>query len=273
MRVFISVDLEGISGVVAWEQVMENNPEYTRAVDLMLKEVNAAVEGALDGGADYILVNDSHSSMRNLPAEGLHPKAFLISGSVKPLNMVQGIETGFDLAFFIGYHAAVGSRFGICDHTYSSRSIFEVKWNNMSMNETAINAAVCGYFRVPVALVSGDEETVRQTKEFLPQIETVASKKAVSAFSAMCRPPASVRQEIRSKAKITVEKAGSFQPFILQEPVQLEITMTQSAKADVAELIPQTKRIDGRTIAYLAKDALQAFQVMQAYLLLARVIP
>ncbi len=273
MRVFISVDLEGISGVVSWEQVMENNPEYAKAAELMLKEVNAAVEGALEGGADYILVNDSHSFMRNLPAEGLHPKADLISGSIKPLSMAQGVEGGFDLAFFIGYHAAAGSRWGICNHTYSSRSVFQVRWNGMEMNETAINAAVCGYFGAPVALVSGDEETVKQAKELLPQIETVTSKKAVSSFSAICRPPSSIRQEIKSKAKTAIGRACDLKPFLLGKPVQLEITMTQSAKADVAELVPETERIDGRTIAYRAEDILQAFRVMQVYLLLARVIP
>jgi D-amino peptidase len=271
MKVYISADLEGISGMVSWDQMKEGTLEFEKAVDLMLKEVNAAVEGAIKGGADEVLVNDSHGYMRNLPIEGLHPKARLISGFVKPLSMVEGVE-GADLAFFIGYHAGVGTGSSICDHSYSSSSVFRLRINGLDFSETAINAAVCGYFRVPVGLVTGDRETVNQAKALLPGVLTVETKIGISRFAASCRHPLEVRQEIEEKAQAALSKlkAGGFQVMCVEAPVKLEVTFTQTGKADVAELLPGTERLDGRTILYQGKDILEAFRVLQALLLIAR---
>ncbi|MGB9833535.1 MAG: M55 family metallopeptidase [bacterium] len=271
MKVYISADLEGISGMVSWDQMKEDTPEYAKAVELMLKEVNAAVEGAVKGGASEVLVNDSHGYMRNLPIEGLHPKANLISGFIKPLSMVQGAE-GADLAFFIGYHAGVGTRASICDHSYSSGSVFRLSINGKDFSETAINAAVCGHFGVPVGLVTGDQETVNQARVILPGVLTVATKVGITRFAASCRHPLEVRKEIEEKAQAALIKfkEGGFQPFLVETPVTMEITFMQTAKADVAELLPGTERLDGRTLIYRGKDILEVYRALQALLFLAR---
>lgn len=271
MKVYISADLEGISGMVSWDQMKEGTPEYEKAVDLMIKEVNAAVAGALKGGASEVIVNDSHGYMKNLPIEGLHPKTRLISGFIKPLSMVEGVEEA-DLAFFIGYHAGVGTKASICDHSYSSSSVFRLRINGVDYSETAINAAVCGYFRVPVGLVTGDRETVKQAKAFLPGVLTVETKIGISRFAASCRHPLEVRQEIEEKAQAALSKfkEGEFQAVCVEAPVDLEVTFTQTGKADVAELLPGTERLDGRTVLFRGKDILEAFRVLQALLLLAR---
>lgn len=278
MKVFISADLEGISGLVSWDQMKEGTPEYERAVDLMVKEVNSAVEGAVKGGADQVVVNDSHGYMRNINIENLHPRASLISGFTKPLSMVQGVE-GSGLAFFIGYHAGVGTMGAICDHSYSSGSVFQLKVNGVDFSETAINAAVCGHFGVPVALLTGDEQTVEQAKVFLPGVLSVATKTGITRFSAHLRHPLEVRAEIEEKAREAVEKflkgnpdSPTFLPFIVKPPVLLEVTLLHTAKADVAELLPGVKRLDGRTLLFKAGDILEAFRALQAMLFLARPI-
>lgn len=276
MKVFISADLEGISGLVSWDQMKEGTPEYDRAVDLMVKEVNSAVEGAIKGGADQVVVNDSHGYMRNIPIEKLHPKANLISGFTKPFSMVQGVE-GTDIAFFIGYHAGVGTRAAICDHSYSSGSVFQLKINGVDFSETAINAAVCGHFGVPVALLTGDEQTVEQAKAFLPGILTVTTKTGITRFSAHLRHPLEVRVEIEEKASLAVKQflkgnqdSPAFSSFTVKPPVILEVTLLHSAKADVAELLPGVKRLDGRTLLFKANDILEAFRALLAILYLAR---
>ena len=270
MKVYISADMEGISGIVSWEQVTDSHPEYARSVMLMLREVNAAIEGALLGGADEILVNDSHASMRNLPIEELNPRASLLSGNIKPLSMVQGVESGFDLAFFLGYHGAVGSNQAICDHSYSSSSVFSVSLNGQAMSETGINAALCGFYGTPVALVSGDEATVAQAQVLLTDVETVATKRAVGRFAAICRHPLLVREEIQQKARRAVEEAVRFHPFRLTPPIQLEVVFSQSSKADLAELLPGSVRLDGRRLLFRGENMPEIFRVLQAFLILAR---
>jgi D-amino peptidase len=159
MRVYVSVDMEGIAGVVHESQTDPTNPvfasEYGRFRRLMTAEANAAVDGALAAGATKIVVNDSHWFMRNLLAEELNPAAELVSGDPKPRSMVQGIEASFDAALFIGYHARAGTGNAILDHTYADR-IHEVRLNGKPVGELGINAAFAGIHGVPVALVSGD---------------------------------------------------------------------------------------------------------------------
>ncbi len=160
MRIYISVDMEGIAGVVHEDQTNPIDPrcagEYNRFRALMTAEANAAIEGALAGGATAVLVNDSHWLMRNLLAEQLHPSAQLVSGGPKTWSMMEGIESGHDGAFFIGYHARAGTQNAILDHTYTDR-ILDVRVNGTSLGELGLNALLAGTYNVPVALVSGDQ--------------------------------------------------------------------------------------------------------------------
>ena len=144
MQVYISVDMEGIAGVVHVDQTRRSGHDYERARRWMTAEADAAIQGAFDGGATGVLVNDSHGDMRNLVLEELDPRAELISGSLKPLSMVQGVGAAFGCALFVGYHAGAGTRAGILDHTYYGRVVARCRVNRRDWNETAINAAVCG---------------------------------------------------------------------------------------------------------------------------------
>jgi D-aminopeptidase len=170
MRVYISVDMEGVAGVVHQDQTDPVDPrhagEYNRFRRLMPGEANAAIEGALAAGASAVLVNDSHWLMRNLLAEELHPAAELLSGGPKLRSMVEGVELGFDAALFVGYHARAGAPHAIIDHTYTSR-VHEARLNGRPVGELAINAALAGTYGVPVAMVSGDLALAAEASELL----------------------------------------------------------------------------------------------------------
>lgn len=162
MRVYISVDMEGITGVVSPTQVRPGEREYERFRRIMTQEANAAIRGALAGGATQVVVNDSHGPMTNLLIEDLHSDARLVSGSPKPHGMMQGIGPGFDAAFFIGYHSRHGTAASVLDHTWSSASIVDAEINGRSVCEGDLNAGLAGGDGVPVALVTGDETYCRQ---------------------------------------------------------------------------------------------------------------
>ncbi len=201
MRVYVSVDMEGIAGVVHESQTDPTDPacavEYGRFRCLMTAEANAAIEGALAAGAKNVVVNDSHWFMRNLLAEELHEAAELVSGDPKPHSMMQGIEAGFDAALFIGYHARAGTRNAILDHTYADR-IHEVRLNGKPVGELGLNAAFAGAHGVPVALVSGDSALATEAKDLLgDDVAAVVVKQAVSRHAAQSVAPAAACQLIR----------------------------------------------------------------------------
>jgi D-amino peptidase len=273
MRVYISVDMEGVAGVAHEDQTDPIEPrhagEYNRFRRLMTNEANAAIAGALDAGATSVLVNDSHWLMRNLLAEELNPAAELLSGSPKHLSMVEGIETGFDAAMFIGYHARAGTRNATIDHTYTSR-VYDARINNQPVGELALNAAMAGVHRVPVALVSGDQSLAAEAKALLGgTVETVIVKHAVGRFAARSLAPAVACERIRAGTAAALRK--SHPPFTFSTPIRLEVDFALTQMADMAELVPGSARTAGRTVCYTADDYRQVFQAWRAMYNLAGV--
>jgi D-amino peptidase len=271
MKVYISVDMEGVAGVVHVDQTRRTGHDYERARRWMTGEANAAVLGAFDAGATAVLINDSHGDMRNLNLEELDPRAELISGSLKPLSMVQGASADFGVALFVGYHAGAASRAGILDHTYYGRVVSRCRVGGRDWNEAAINAAVCGSHGIPVALVTGDTAVCAQAREILGDVETVAVKEAITRYAARSLGPQAARDKIREGARRAVERAraGSVQPFRPEPPHRLEIDFVNSACADAAELVPGTRRTGGITTSYDAPDPATLLQVVLAWTTLA----
>ena len=238
VRVYISVDMEGVAGVVHQSQTDPTDPacaaEYARFRRLMTAEANAAVEGAVAAGATRVVVNDSHWFMRNLLAEELHQAAELVAGDPKPRSMVQGIDEqeprGFDAALFIGYHARAGTRNAILDHTYADR-IYAVRLNGKPVGELGINAAFAGVCGVPVALVSGDAALAAEAKDLLGDgVGTVVVKEAVSRHAARSVAPAVACRMIRDEATRTLKRKHA--PFVLATPIALEVDFAQTIHAD-----------------------------------------
>lgn len=271
MEVYISVDMEGVAGVVHVDQTRRTGHDYERARRWMTGEANAAVMGAFEGGATAVLVNDSHGDMRNLVLEELDPRAEIISGSLKPHSMVQGVAAGQAAALFIGYHAGAASQAGILDHTYYGKVVARCRVGGRDWNETAINAAVCGARGVPVALVTGDATTCAQARELIGEVATVAVKEAYTRYSARSISPVAARERIREAAARAVRRAaaGELRPFVPALPLELAIDFATSACADAAELVPGTTRTGGVSCAYRAPDPAALIQVIQAWTILA----
>ena len=272
MRVYISVDMEGLAGVVHENQTNPVDPrcaaEYARFRRLMTGEANAAVEGALGAGATHVVVNDSHWDMRNLLAEELHHGAELLSGGPKRLSMMEGIEAGFDAAVFIGYHAKAGTARAILDHTIMD-AIRDVRLNGRSVGELGLNAALAGAYRVPVALVSGDRATAEEARALLGAgVETVIVKEAVSRHAARSVAPAVACQLVRDG--VAAALARSHHPWIPPSPSTIEVDFTFSYQADYAELVPASSRLGPTTVAYTDADFCELFRAWRAFYNLAR---
>ena len=261
--VFISVDMEGCATLVHWDEVRPSpDAAYARARALMTSEVNAALDGAFAAGAAGAVVNDSHSTMRNLVAGDLDARARVVSGRLKPHFMLQGIDRDCDAAFFVGYHGAIGDADAVMGHTYSPRVIFECRLGGQAVGETTINAALAGHFGVPVALVSGDTTTLEEARRCVPWAVGVETKRSLGYFSADNLSPAAVCGALRSGAKRALERLPDMRPFVLDPPIDMEIDVMRASQADLLELVPGMRRTGGRSIAYRADDFAAIYRVL-----------
>ncbi|CAN5604077.1 M55 family metallopeptidase [soil metagenome] len=260
MRVYLSVDMEGLAGVSHAKPAQRGDDGYDRAVELMTGEANAAIEGAFDGGADYVTVNDSHGQMFNLPPEKLDPRARLVQGT-KPLSMVEAAHDGaFDLALFVGYHARAGHPRGTLAHTYTGR-ITLVLVNGRPSTEAAINALYLGALGVPVAMVSGDDALSDELADWLPWAETVVVKRGISQQAADSIHPERARELIRAAARRAVERmtdpaADRPQPLHIDPPLDLRIDFALPGQAAMTAVIPGFEREGDRGIRYRADDVM-----------------
>lgn len=260
MKIYISADYEGISGVAGERQTSTEGRDYDRTRKLQAQDVNAAIEGAMKAGAREFVVNDSHGGMNNLWPEDLHPAAQLLIGTKKPLSMMQGIDESFDAAFFIGYHAKAGTQAGTLAHTYTG-TIVNARINDRTVGEVEINGALAGFFNVPLVLVTGDNELGKQVGDFQSSIETVAVKQGVSRAAALCMHPEKAHDLIRQGAKKAVENRKDIQPVKFDLPVSVEVDFTGTQIADILERIPGVERIGEKSLRYVArKNYMEAFK-------------
>ena len=205
MKILIATDMEGITGVTNWDQVDPGHAEYARFRRLMTGDVNAAIRGVSDSGADEILVIDGHGYGNNILLEELDPRAHLICGDYSPLAMIQGVDQGVDGVIFVGYHARAGSLHAILDHTWSSVRVANLWLNDILVGEYGLNGAVAGHFNVPVLMLTGDQTACAQASELLGGIETVVVKTALSRMAAECLPPLVTQELIQNKAALVVK--------------------------------------------------------------------
>lgn len=263
MWVFVSADMEGISGIVHVSQISPTGSNYERGRRLMTGDLNAIVEGALEGGATEVVVNDSHWVMRNILLEELHPRARLVSGSTKRLGMVQGVE-GADLAVFAGYHARYGTPLAVADHTWLAPCLADLRINGRSHGETGLNAYLCGHFGVPVGMLSGDQALEAEARELLPEAAVAVVKRATGRWAADCLSLEESRALLRSCAEEAVRRAPTLRPLPPPAPCAVELDLVTTEMADLAQGIPTVEREGGRTLRYEAPDILAAFDTFRA---------
>jgi D-amino peptidase len=267
MKLLIACDMEGISGVVSWNQVDPSTSEYQRFRHIMTGDVNAAIQGAVAGGASEIEIADGHWNSGNVLLEELDPHAILNTGTPSPFSMVQGVDDGVDAAIFLGYHARAGTPHAVLDHTWSSVRVLNLWLNDRICGEFGLNGLVCGSFNVPVIMVSGDQSVCAEAREWAPGVATAQVKKAVGRMAARCLPITESREIIRSTAEKSVFhflKGKSPAPLKTDIPVKVTIELFNTLMADQASLLPGAKRIDGRKIEFTAESMPQAYAGFRA---------
>jgi D-amino peptidase len=257
MRVYLSVDMEGLAGVSHPAQTYFgrdgiDRADYDRSRGLMAGETNAAIGGALAAGATEVVVNDSHWQMRNLRAEDLDAGARLIIGD-KPYSMTEGIGR-FDAAAFIGYHAGAGHRTGVIGHTYSSVAIMEVRVDGVPHNEAGLNALRLAEHGVPVVLVAGDDALAGEIEQLLPWAERVVVKRALGAHVAESLSPERAQSAIREGMGRALGRLGEMQLYRRSAPIRCEVDLRQPVMADYVSVLPVIERVGPRTVAFEAED-------------------
>ena len=260
MKVHISVDMEGISGVVKGNQVMPGEEEYEKSQELMVGDANAAIEGALEAGAEEIIVNDSHDGMTNLDINKLNPEAHLISGYVKPLVMMEGVE-GADASMFIGYHAKIGTKKGVLSHSFFGVNVNRMIMNGTEVGEPEINAAVAGHFGVPVVFLSGGERVCDLVKSSIGEwVKAVAVKEDLGRAAAKCLHPEKSHKLIKEGVKEALANLSEARTVEPNLPVTFEIEFFTGQMADQAETCPFAERVDSRRIKTTGETVLEGFQ-------------
>ena len=271
LKILVSTDMEGISGVVHSDHTGRTGHDYEMARRLMTLETNAAIEGAFEAGASEVLVNDSHGTQRNLLPELLDQRARVITGSPKPLTMMAGLDRTFGAVLCVGYHARAGTQ-GILDHTISGRAIFDLRINGESHGELGINAGIASYFGVPIVLVTGDSTCSQQALDLIPEVEIATVKEPLTRYAAKCLSPTDAQDLIRGQAKRGIERREEIAPVQYQMPVTMTIQFMYSAMADVAAFIPGVSRDDGLTVSFTSSDYVEAFGCVRAMILMAGVV-
>jgi D-amino peptidase len=266
VRVFISADMEGISSVTGWYDVTPGTAEYETARVWMTDDVNGAILGALDAGAQRILVNDGHGNHRNLIPERLDAHAELIRGYTKPLGMMEGIDGGWDAVFFIGYHARLSVRDGLLGHTLSPECFRDIRLNGRSVSEAELNAAVAGTFGVPVVLISGDSSLDREIKGFLPAVQIVVVKTSLEYETAILVHPSITRDRIRQAARLALEGTSNVTPYCVETPCVIEAEFQETATATLASSVPTVARVGAATVRFEAPDAAVALKILKVFL-------
>ena len=272
MKIYISTDFEGVAGIVDWDQIMVGSHDYDLGRRLLLGELNAAIDGAGEAGATEFVVNDSHSSMRNLEPDLLHGRAALLTGKHKPMYMMEGLDSSFDAIFFLGYHGSIGASQAVLSHSYNPRAIWEARINGEVVGETAINALVAAHYHVPIALVTGDQVTSAEAEGLRPAPHTVTVKRSISRYAAESLHPDIARERIREGARTALLAARPASAPAFPTPTTLELTFLTADMAEMAAWLHGVEVVSGqpRTIRYISDQPLELFRTFVTMVMLTR---
>lgn len=261
MKLYISVDMEGITGLPDYTYVDSSKHNYERARKIMTDETNHVIDAAFVFGCREVLVNDSHSKMNNILIDDLHPDALLITGDAKPFSMVQGLNDTFDGAMYVGYHARAG-QFGVMSHSmiHAVRNLYI---DDHQIGEMGLNAYVAGYFGVPVLFVAGDDQATKEAKDLIPNVTTLAVKETISRSAVKSITPKKAGELLTTKVTQSLENRHTIKPLMPPKKPTLRIEFNNYGQAEWASLMPKTIIEPGTTIVkYEADNMLEAYQAM-----------
>lgn len=254
LKLYISADMEGVAGAVTGEQLGPDGFEYARFREFMTAEVNACIDAAREAGVTEILVSDSHGNGQNLLIEQLPDDVMIVRSWPRELGMMHGIDETFDAVIFLGYHSSTENSRGVRAHTMSSANVTALRINGMSMSEASMNAAIAGQFGVPVIMVSGDDVAVAETQVIVGDMEGAVVKWAQGFHSARTLTPAAAREVIRERTKAALGRLGDFKPYVLDGPLELELSLKHYQPVELLAYLPIVERVNSHTIRYIAED-------------------
>ncbi|MCL5287373.1 MAG: M55 family metallopeptidase [Acidobacteria bacterium] len=262
LKVYISVDMEGVVGTVTGDQLGPSGFEYARFREFMTREALAAVNAAKEAGATEILVSDSHGNGENLLIELFPPDVRIIRSWPRHLSMMAGIDETFDAVIFIGYHASTNNPEGVRAHTFSSARLTRVAVNGTNVTEGAWNAAIAGHFNVPVVMISGDDAAIAEVRALVGNIEGAETKKHLGFHSANTLTPQASYALIAQKVKAALGRVKDFKPYKVQAPVTADVSFKHYTQAELLTFLPGFERTDAHSIRFRAKNMLEASDIM-----------
>lgn len=270
MKVYISIDMEGISSIVHPDEVAFGQSRYEWGRTQMTADCNAAIEGVIAAGATTVVVNEAHGQMRNLRTEELHPAAVLIRGYTTAQCMVEGLDSSFDAALFVGYHGKAGAN-GVLSHSFMGKDIYAVKVNGKVVGELEIAALIAGAHDVPVVMVTGDDVVCRDAQELLGQeVVTVPVKRSLDRFAAECLHPTVAREAIRAGAARSLAVRDRVARVPLASRYEVVLDLLAPTQAWICGCMPGVERTGDRQVTYVAQDARQIFPFLMAAMVAAR---
>jgi len=261
LKVFVSVDMEGIGGTGTSAMTNATGKDYATGRRLMTDEVNAVVAALFAGGATDVVVNDSHGDMQNLLHTELDPRVAYIQGAIKPYGMVEGLDATFDAVVLLGAHARAGTENGFIAHT-GTGSVKGLWLNGMEAGEGELNAAFAGALGVPVVLAAGDATFVAQFTKTV-QAETVVTKTAITPQSAMLRHPTEVQKDLSAAATRALRNLASYKAWTVRTPIEVRLKLDEPTRPQILTAIPGVRQIDGYTVAFTATDMAEAYRLIR----------
>jgi D-amino peptidase len=265
LKVYISADMEGITGVASADQLSPGSFEYERAREWMTGEVLAAIQGARDAGATEFVVSDSHGNGESLLIDRFPTDIpiTVIRSFPRPLGMMEGIDSTFAAVIFVGYHASTSSTTGVRAHTMSSALLTRITLNGTSMSEAGINAAIAAQYGVPVVMLTGDDAIVAETKARLGPIEGVVVKRAIGFHSTATMTPEAARGLIRTHAAAAVKRRGEMKPYAMTRPITLEVSFKNYRPVELLGYLSNVQRIDSHTVRFVGRDMLDVSKFLE----------
>ncbi|MEV5440974.1 M55 family metallopeptidase [Streptomyces sp. NPDC052644] len=274
MKILISVDMEGISGIVHPTETNQNGYDYTHGRALMTAEANAVIAGVLDAEPTAeVRVADAHGPFRNLLPEELDRRAHLVRGKPRPLGMLGGLDEQTDAVLLVGYHARAGDGPAVLAHTMND-GILDVRVSGRPMGEIGLNTAMAGHLDVPVVLLSGDDSACAELRDLVPSAVTVAVKQALGQGAAVALHPEEARERLRRAAAEAITRRAQVSPLALAGPLDVEVDLSAPFMVDLATLVPGVSRGQGgRTVTFTAADFADAYRLVLLLAQLATIKP
>ncbi len=271
MKVYVSIDFEGLPGIASLSMLTPKSSQYSRGVKIVTRIARTIAEELSKAGVDRIVIADSHGFMTNIDYLEMPKKTTLIQGFPRPYSMVTGLDESFDAILMIGYHAAAGTTNAILDHTYSGRTFYRIKINGVVVSEYLLNALVAGEYNVPVALVAGDEYLGEQVRTYTPWSVFIPLKKGVSRYAALYDSLDEVLEALKRGLHDAVEriKRRELKPLKLGSTLKTVIEFRNNIYTDIASIIPGVKRIDAYTIEYTTDSPRELLGLIEVLALMA----